>query len=78
MYKKKKKIVDWIVDNILLAQYLTCVLRTLKTYKLTLRFLKYVIILVIEQNLTTKLDVSLGYNLTPYFFIGGKFWQIHH
>ena len=32
---------------------------------------------MIGQSLVTKLVVSLGYNLTQYFFIEGEFWQVH-
>ena len=48
-------------------------LRILKTYKLTLRFLKYVVILIIGQNLATELVVGLGYNLTPFFLLEVNF-----
>ena len=34
--------------------------------------------LKLGQSLATKLIVVLGYKLTQYLFIGGKFWQIHH
>ena len=50
---------DWIVDNIWLEKNLTYVLRTLKTYNLTIKILKYVVILIIEQSLDTELVISL-------------------
>ena len=31
-----------------------------------------------EQSLTTKLIVTLSYNLTQYLFIGVKFWEFYH
>ena len=44
-------------------------LRTLKTYNPTIKILKYVVILIIEQSLVTKLVISLGYNHNIYIYI---------
>ena len=49
--------IDHIVNNTLLAQNLTCVLRVQRTCNLTVRFSKYVKMLIILSNV-----VALGYD----------------
>ena len=49
--------IDHIVNNTLLAQNLTCVLRAQRTCNPTVRFLKYVKMLIILSNV-----ITLGYD----------------
>ena len=48
-----KKLIDHIVNNIWLMQNLICVLKVWRTYKLMVRFLKYVMMLILLSNVVT-------------------------
>ena len=48
-----KKLIDHIINNIWLMQNLICVLKVWRTYKLMVRFLKYVMMLILLSNVVT-------------------------
>ena len=48
-----KKLIDHIINNIWLMQNLICVLKVWRTYKLMIRFLKYVMMLILLSNVVT-------------------------
>ena len=48
-----KKLIDQIINNIWLMQNLICVLKVWRTYKLMVRFLKYVMMLILLSNVVT-------------------------
>ena len=48
-----KKLIDHIVNNIWLMQNLICILKVWRTYKLMVRFLKYVMMLILLSNVVT-------------------------
>ena len=48
-----KKLIDHIINNIWLMQNLICILKVWRTYKLMVRFLKYVMMLILLSNVVT-------------------------
>ena len=48
-----KKLIGHIINNIWLMQNLICILKVWRTYKLMVRFLKYVMMLILLSNVVT-------------------------